>query len=199
MNKALASIALSLTLAACSSGDEVVATEPEAEVAVAETVEAEPAQTIVSMPRTLEDVIKTYTPVEMNYFNEFPPVLASFASWNEQVGTSWNELNLIEKTSYGKVMKDPVSEYGKLICTTGSIYEIETDRSMSEPLYHGSIVTDNMEIYRFTAFGSSGELVAQSNTKFCGIVAAKFSFDNTIGGITHAPYLFGMFDLPENK
>lgn len=199
MKKTLVTIALALTITACSSSDEVAVTESEAEAEVTEPVEAEPAQTIASMPKTLEDAIKTYKPAEMNYFNEFPAVLATFASWNEQIGTSWNELNLIEKTSYGKVMKDPVSEYGKLICTTGSIYEIETDRSMSEPLYHGSIVTDNMEVYRFTAFGSSGELVAQSNTNFCGIVAAKFSFDNTIGGITHAPYLFGMFDLPENK
>lgn len=189
-------------LADCSSGDEVVATEPEAATTVAEPVEVEDEEDIVHqlpMPATLEGAIEAYTPTQMEYHNEFPTIMAVYALWNQNVGTSWNEINLVEKTSYGKVMKDAVSEYGKRLCVTGNIIEIETDRSLNDPVYSIGIVDNNFNAYRATAIESSGELVAGSDATFCGIVLARFSYDNAGGVTTRAPYLFGMFDLPENR
>lgn len=61
-------------------------------------------------------------------------------------------------------------------------------------------MNDNeFNIYRATAVESSGELVEGSNATLCGIVIGKLGYDNAAGGTTRAPYLFGMFDLPENR
>jgi hypothetical protein len=42
-------------------------------------------------------------------------------------------------------------------------------------------------------------LVADSNATFCGVIVGKVGFTNASGGTTNAPYLVGMFDLPENR
>lgn len=52
---------------------------------------------------------------------------------------------------------------------------------------------------RFAAVASTGELVAQSSANFCGVTTGKYSYSNSGGGTTHAVFLVGMFDLPENK
>ncbi|WP_131669839.1 hypothetical protein [Psychrobacter pygoscelis] len=188
---------LSLGLFACSSNDTPSSSGPTIDHST--EVEAEAEENHSNEPANLESAITAFKPSQMDYYNEFPAVLGPFINWNEKVGASWEELNAIEETTYGKVMKDPIAEYGKRLCVNGNIVEIDTDRSMSQPLYNGGLADYDMNFYRFTAFGSTGDLVANSNAIFCGIVVGRLSFDNSIGGTTNAPYLFGMFDLPANK
>jgi hypothetical protein len=51
----------------------------------------------------------------------------------------------------------------------------------------------------FYAVGETGDLVAGSRTRLCGIVTGLHSFLNSGGGVTHAIRAVGMFDLPENR
>lgn len=203
MYKLLFMAVLSFTLIACSGANETAVAELETTSNTSiEAEEIEVEEDIMEqlpMPSTLEGAIDAYTPITMDFYNEFPTVLGAYALWNQSVGTSWNEINKVEKTSYGKIMKDPTAEYGKRLCVTGNIIEIETDRSLGEPIYNLGMNDNDFNIYRATAIESSGELVEGSNATLCGIVIGKLGYDNAAGGTTRAPYLFGIFDLPENK
>lgn len=207
MYKIATVIILGLTLIACSNneGETIVNAEATGDITT-ETIETSSStgaeQTLddqLPMPPTLEGAIEAYTPNVMEFHNEFPTILGAYALWNEQIGFSWNEINLIEKTSYGKIMKDPITEYGKRLCVNGNIIEIETDRSLGEPIYNLGMTDNELNVYRATAVKSSGDLVEGSTTTLCGVVIGKLGYDNAGGGTTRAPYLFGMFDLPENK
>lgn len=205
MKKSLAAIIFGLMLTACSSNDESATTESDITPDTPETITPVTSETETDsepqlpMPPNLAGAIEAYKPNVMEFHNEYPTVLGAYALWDQSIGLSWDELNAIEKTSYGKVMKDPEAEYGKRLCVTGEIIEIETDRSLGYPIYNLGIHDSEYNIYRATAVKSSGDLVEGSSATLCGIVVAKIGYDNAAGGTTRAPYLFGMFDLPENK
>jgi hypothetical protein len=61
------------------------------------------------------------------------------------------------------------------------------------------LMTGSVNIVRFYAVGSSGDLVQNRPARFCGAVAGRYSYDNAAGGSTHAVAVVGLFDLPENK
>jgi hypothetical protein len=96
-------------------------------------------------------------------------------------------------------MKDPEAERGKRLCSLGTINQIEVDRSAGSPIYNGGLMTPGFDSVRFSAVGSSGDLVEGSGARICGIVTGKYSYSNAGGGTTHAVYLVGMFDIPQNK
>lgn len=112
----------------------------------------------------------------------------------------WSELQEIPVAKYAMVMKDPESQRGKRICTSGQLVEIEVDNAIpGKKIYHGGIFDESGHLYRFVAIGSTGELVARSRARFCGIVTGQQHYQNSAGGVAHAVHLVGMFDLPENK
>lgn len=111
----------------------------------------------------------------------------------------WTDIQALPATKWAVVKKDPEVVRGQRICTSGSIIEIQTDRSTGNPLFIGGMGDEAGNIYRFVAVGSSGDLVAESNARFCGVVTNAVSYPNSMGGIGHAIQLVGLFDLPANK
>ncbi|HEU4576997.1 MAG TPA: hypothetical protein VFS67_01995 [Polyangiaceae bacterium] len=130
--------------------------------------------------------------------NELDPAALAFALWSTDHLT-WEEIQALPETKHAKVLKDPDAERGKKNCYSGNIVEIQVDRSAGKPVYLGGLVTGSGVVMRFAAVGSTGELVAKSYAKFCGVTTGKYSYSNSGGGTTHAVFLVGMFDLPENK
>lgn len=125
---------------------------------------------------------------------------AKLALWGAK-HMNWGDLQKVEQGKYGMVMKDPDSQRGKRLCAYGTIAEIQVDNSAPEKVYLGglSVLTDEgMRIYRFIAVGSTGELVAGNDARFCGIVTGKNDYQNSVGGVAHAVHVVGMFELPEN-
>jgi len=98
------------------------------------------------------------------------------------------------------VMKDSNSQRGSRICTGGRVIEISVDNTVpGGKVFLGGMYNDAGQLYRFVAVRSTGEIVANSRAKFCGIVTGQQHYANSVGGIAHAVHLVGMFDLPENK
>lgn len=168
-------------------------------------VESPKPETTAAVPSiefsSFEEAIKS-TKAEMADFadTEISKGAAVFAYWASE-HLKWNDLQKIESSKFELVMKDPDTERGKKLCTNASIVEIAVDNTMPNKvkIYTGALFDSSMRIYRFIAVGSTGELVANSSAKFCGIVTGKNDYANSAGGVGHAIHLVGMFNLPENK
>ena len=124
---------------------------------------------------------------------------AKLALWGTE-NMHWAELQEIPTTKYGLVMKDPDSQRGQKLCANGEVIEIALDRSVSgQKVFLGGMYDDGGRIYRFIAVQSTGEIMAHSRARFCGVVTGQQHYENSMGGVAHAVHLVGMFDLPENK
>lgn len=115
------------------------------------------------------------------------------AFWWSDVGVTKDE------TSYALAQKDPDEARGKRMCTSGSIIQIEVEKTAGGKVNVGLMQNWNGNLFRFLAAGSSGTLVQGSSARMCGVVTGKFDYANSGGGTGHAIELVGMFDLPENK
>jgi hypothetical protein len=149
--------------------------------------------------QTLAEAVDYLKPQMTDTFNSFPEAAGYLALWWHKNGSKWNDLKDFEDAKFGKVLKDPDTERGKRICTFGSIIEIAADKSAGFTVYHAGIMDRNYKNMRVLAVGSTGEIIAQSTAKFCGIVIGKVGFENAAGGTTEAVYAVGLFDLPENR
>lgn len=124
---------------------------------------------------------------------------AKLAVWGAE-NMHWAELQEIPTTKYGLVMKDSDAQRGQRICISGRVIEIELDRSVpGKKIFVGGMYDDGDRIYRFVALQSTGEIMAHSRARFCGVVTGQQHYPNSAGGMAHAVHLVGMFDLPENK
>lgn len=121
-----------------------------------------------------------------------------FALWSSK-NLTWKDVGVTtDETSAARVMKDSEAERGKRACWSGSIIEIAVDRSAGRPLYVGGLHS-GANIIRFVAVRSTGDLVGRSPARICGYVTGRQSYSNSGGGTTHAVFVVGMFDLPENR
>ena len=146
--------------------------------------------------KTLADAIASNRGSMGDTVNTFSDGAQGLVYWGSE-RIEWKDLVAVQKTKPGRVFKDSDEELGKLICTSGMIIEIAA-AEMSDQVYVGELVNDSGDIFRFIALRSTGDLVQQSNARFCGIVTGKVDYANSMGGETHAIQLVGMFDLPEN-
>lgn len=111
----------------------------------------------------------------------------------------WTEMMALPATTEKLVLKDASSERGKRVCVSGTIAEISiTDLGSGSRIGEGGIITDGGTVVRFAAIGSTGSIVHDSYARFCGIAIGRYSFTNTQHTTTHAVYVVGLFDLPEN-
>lgn len=147
---------------------------------------------------TLAEAIDGIRPLMSDTQNEISPGTAMLAFWAADK-LKWQELQSIPKTKYALIMKDSDEQRGKSICASGRIIEISSEKAEGKKFYSGGIYDDAGRIYRFVAVKSTGELVAQSFATICGIVTGRQSYQNSVGGVAHAIFLVGMFDLPENR
>jgi hypothetical protein len=122
----------------------------------------------------------------------------------------WEDVSVQkDETSFALVRKDSDEARTKRLCISGQIIEISIRRMLFQApgdamapggrLSEGLLMTNAGNIYQYLAAGSSGELVAKSPARFCGVVIGKYDYSNSSGGAGHAVALVGMFDLPENK
>ncbi len=130
---------------------------------------------------------------------DLSPGAAKLALWGAE-HLLWNELQETPSTKYGLVMKDPDAQRGQKLCVSGQVIEIAVDQSVpGKKVFLGGMFDDESRIYRFVAVQSTGEIMANTHARFCGIVTGQQHYPNSMGGVAHAVHLVGMFDIPENK
>ena len=186
-------------LAGVSFEGEPPATGQEAAPGPARTAvprEPSPAEKMQNMD-SIGEAIKMAKPMMSDTVNDVSPGASLFTIWAASK-MKWSDLIGLPTTKFKLVMKDPDEERGKKICVKGKIIEIHAEKTPFGKIYSGGLARGHSQIYRFTAVGSTGELVAKSRGKICGIVIGQQSYSNSIGGVAHAVYLVGMFLLPEN-
>lgn len=153
------------------------------------------------LAESIADSIEITRPAMNDTFNEISKGAILFGAWAAKK-MKWKDLTKLPRSKYSLVMKDSDEQRGKLLCAKGKIVEIAAEKISLEKVYHGGMATgdwDNIQWLRFIAIGSTGELVENSFAKFCGVIIGKQGYLNSAGGSTHAVFLVGMFDLPENK
>lgn len=123
---------------------------------------------------------------------------AKLAVWGAE-HMRWAQLQEVDGTKYGLVMKDSYAQRGKRLCVAGEVIEIAVDRSVPGHSIHLGGLFDNAgHLYRFVALRSTGDIVAGTRASMCGIVTGQQHYPNSIGGVAHAVHMVGMFNLPEN-
>ncbi|MEG2445808.1 MAG: hypothetical protein RSA22_03915 [Acinetobacter sp.] len=206
MKKVLLVVALTATvLVGCSkqpdseSNNENMTQPAIAQPVAEEKSDAEKGAERILSKDTLTDVIEMVKPTMSDEFDAFPASAGVLAFWMENKHTKIGDIRVLDSSTRGKILKDSFNERGKRLCVSGTIVEIQVDRSGGFPSYHAGLASNYTDFTRVLAVGSTGELVANSSVTFCGVVIGKIGFNNAIGGTTNAPYLVGMFDLPENR
>ncbi|SNT71048.1 hypothetical protein SAMN04488491_2268 [Psychrobacter sp. LV10R520-6] len=131
--------------------------------------------------------------------SDISELLRNLILWDGIVGMTWEDLNSIPETSYEMIKKDIFTETGKRFCFTGTVHKIEVDRSINPPLTQAFVYAAFRGYVSVIAVGSSGDILPSSEVNFCGVVTGDGAGYETFAGGDSAPYLLGMFDLPENK
>jgi hypothetical protein len=147
---------------------------------------------------SLDEILGIIRPHLQDTMGELDPGAVLLASWMSN-HISWKALQSLRETNIKKVLKDPESERGNLLCKKGRIVEIQVDRSLNPPVYIGGMILGNLDVIRFIAVGDTGELVEGKRSLFCGVVTGRFSYSNAMGGVTHSVQTVGLFDLKSNK
>lgn len=127
-----------------------------------------------------------------------PSFLQNMIFWDALVGMNWDELNNIPKANYQRMNKDIVAESGKSFCFEGMVHEIRVDRTIKPSITEALMYVPYEGYAAIVAVKSSGDILPETTAKFCGIAVGR-RFYQTLMGTDSAPYLVGMFDLPENK
>jgi hypothetical protein len=100
------------------------------------------------------------------------------------------------ETKPALIHKDSDRERGKRLCVNGRIIQIAKD---DLGIFIGLLMMSNGEVVHYLASGDTGELVARSRARFCGVATGRYTYANAGGGTTHAIQMVGMFDLPANR
>ena len=215
MYKHLIVVATTLFLFACSSDntveDDLNSTSTESSVAIPaepkttaeEVLSKNQIQELKQKAPTLASAIAFYnnkTPVNsLPKDGDFSEFLSYLIIWDEVVGMTWDGLNSIPETSYEMIKKDIFSETGKRFCFTGTIHDIKVDRTINPPITNAFVYAAYRGYVNVIAVRSSGNILPSSEVDFCGVVTGDTAGYTTFAGGDSAPYLIGMFDLPENK
>jgi hypothetical protein len=121
-----------------------------------------------------------------------------FAIW-AQTYLKWADLQSLPASARALILKDSSEERGKKLCVTGTILEIEVEKTPIGKFAYAGILNQKMEVVSVIGVGSSGSLVERDQATFCGAVIGRRSYANSGGGVVHAVRVVGLFDLPENR
>ena len=166
---------------------------------IEEKSDSEKYAELLASQDTLSKAVNMIKPTMSDEFDAFPSSAGILASWMNEKNVKISDIRSLESSTRGKILKDSFSERGKRLCISATLVEIQVDRSAGFAAYHAGLVNNYTDVTRVLAIGSTGDLVADSNATFCGVIVGKVGFTNASGGTTNAPYLVGMFDLPENR
>jgi hypothetical protein len=201
MKKIVWTMLACIAISACGNSSNLPAvaeagksTVPEAKPTEQQTPKAPPP------PKNLIEAIETAKPHMTDISGGNVDVgAAALAIWRAEY-MKWSELQELPPGKYALVMKDSESQRGNKLCVSGNIIEIAVDKSIpGKKIFLGGLFDEVGRIYRFIAVRSTGEIVANSRAKFCGVITGQQSYPNSAGGVAHAVHLVGMFDLAENK
>lgn len=122
------------------------------------------------------------------------------AGWMMRHPILWADVALPkDETSIALVQKDAPAERGKRLCVHGQVVEIHVKRTDIGTFAQGLLTTDSSKLIHFLAARSTGELVTESDARFCGVITGNLDYENSAGGVGHAVQVVGMFDLPANR
>ena len=195
MKKVSAALLSVLILAACGKSE--TATNTAQTNATTPAAAAPVAAPVVQEPTTLADAIAVAKPSMTDESEKLSSGAVMLGRWSMN-HMEWKELNALPDTKRALVMKDADEQRGKKICISGNVIEIGAENVDGKKVYIGGMYTGSMDVYRFIAVKSTGEIAEKSRAKFCGVVIGRFDYANSAGGVAHAVQLVGMFDLPEN-
>ncbi|HEY3494746.1 MAG TPA: hypothetical protein VGK73_08680 [Polyangiaceae bacterium] len=147
---------------------------------------------------SLSEAINILRPHMGDAMGEAPhPSAAVLAMWMNH-RRFWPSLQRMSDSSRAEAMKDSAAHRGLRICTTGSVVEIYADRSVDPPVYLGGMMTQSYDMVRFIAVKSTNGITEGAPGRLCGIIVGTQTYPNAAGGTSHALFVVGSFDLPEN-
>lgn len=148
---------------------------------------------------TLADALRLTLPITEDSREEQSKGTIALAVWASK-HMKWADVGVAKnETSVAKIMKDSDEARGKRMCVSGDIIQIAKERGIDR-MYAGLLGGYyGQGIISYIAAGDTGDLVANSAAKFCGVVTGRYTYANSGGGTSHAVSMVGMFDLPENN
>ncbi len=157
-----------------------------------------PIQKLQAIPTFAGALIATI-PMMTDARNDTSPGAEALTIWG--IGhMKWSDVAVTkDETSIALVKKDSDEARGKRVCYGGSLIQIEVVKDEWGKSATGLLVTNDTSLIHFSAVGSTGDLVAQSPARICGVVIGKYDYSNSGGGVGHAVQVVGMFDLPANR
>jgi len=163
------------------------------------TTEAPTPIELIVTKKTMADALVIASPLMIDRPNDSSVGTALFAVWSMH-NLHWRDVAVRQdETSFARVQKDVDAERMKRLCVSGSIVQIDTQKTQLGPIYMGLMMNDAVNLFHFNAVHSTGDLVQQSPARFCGVVTGKYDYENSAGGTGHAIDMVGIFDLPENR
>ncbi len=181
-------------LASCGGSPDKAKPAPQAS---APQPTAQVAPPVVQEPATLGEAITMIKPSMTDETDKISDGALLMAKWSMN-HLQWSDLKALPDSSKSLVMKDADEQRGKKICVAGRVIEIAGEKVGDQKVYEGGMFTGSGDIYRFIAVKSTGTLTEKSSGRFCGVVIGRQDYGNSVGGVAHAVFLVGMFDLPEN-
>jgi hypothetical protein len=104
-------------------------------------------------------------------------------------GSGLSDLRGLDRTSYAEAMKDPDDARGKVLSVEGDVIQIQKDKD----LFRGTMAAGfGNWVYVITP-GRTDGIVADSHVRFAGFFVQKFSYPNTLGGMTESALVVGRF------
>ena len=160
--------------------------------------EPSPLEKVLAMP-SLSDAIEVVKPHMTDTNDETSAGALMLALWAAENLKFSDVVVRKNETSFPLVRKDADASRGKRMCVTGRIIQIAKEKAGERTLWTGLMLVGYSEIASFIAVGGTGNLVARSRARLCGVVIGTYDYSNSAGGKGHAVSLVGMFDLAENR
>jgi len=165
----------------------------------AEPPRAESPRQLLMSKTTLAEAVATVRSEMTDTDDSTSPGAVLLALWAVK-HLKWADVAVAKnETSPALVRKDSDASRGKRMCVRGRLIQIQKENVDGGAVFSGLLLSGYTEITSFIVAGSTGELVAQSRARLCGVVIGTYDYSNSAGGKGHAISLVGMFDLPENR
>lgn len=188
-----------IALCCCSKRGGQIQPAPVAVESTAPTAHVPSMDETIKAAPTLHAAMQAARPLFIDHSNMDSIGSIEILDWLAAHGR-WSDIGVdVDETNFVMVQKDVDSEIGHRLCVGGTVVEITKDQLGANRTWKGEIVAYSGNIFRFLGARSSGQVVAQGDARFCGVVTGLYDYSNSGGGVTHAVEVVGMFDLPENR
>ncbi len=149
--------------------------------------------------QTMEQALRFTLPDMEDTVNKSSTGAVRFAIWAMKRMTLADVKVAKNETTFALAAKDSDEARGKRMCVSGGIIQIAVSKTEFGKFNEGLLMTDSGNLYKYLAAGSSGDLVAHSRARLCGVITGRYEYSNSGGGTGHALSIVGMFDLPQNR